>query len=139
MQSLGLNSTEVTDGKKVCYIDTEVYAAVSQKRQKLKSLVEEHLHAVIQEDCHSSVIDARAAMAFFKSKQTLLQNCIRETKPTSTLNPKKRPKRKTMSTYKSSADLPYYKPDGTSQAQKPADVRQPQESDQQYHRRMTET
>ena len=32
LQSLGLTSTEVTGGKRVCYIDTEVYSAVSQKR-----------------------------------------------------------------------------------------------------------
>ena len=72
---------------------------------------------MIQEDVHSSVIDARAAMAFFKSKQPLLQNCIRETKPVSTLNPKKRSKkRKTDAgpTYSSASDLPFYKSDDTS-------------------------
>ena len=49
---------------------------------------------MVQEDHHSSVVDARAAMAFFKLKEILLQNCVRETKPLSTLNPKKRPKTK---------------------------------------------
>ena len=57
-------------------------------------MVRDHLNAVIQEEYHSSLIDARAVMAFFKLKETLFQNCIRETKPVSTLNPKRRPRRK---------------------------------------------
>ena len=68
LKSLGLNTIEVTSGKRVRYIDTELYSAVSQKKEKLRDLAREHLNAEIQHGYHSSVIDARAAMAFFKLK-----------------------------------------------------------------------
>ena len=100
MKSLGLTTTEVTAGKKVRFIDTEVYSAVSRKKQSLRELSREHLNADIQQGHHSSVVDARAAMAFFKLKENLLKNCVGETKPTSALNPKRRSKAKRVETDK---------------------------------------
>ena len=47
LKSLGLTTTEVTDGRKVRFIDTEVYSAVSQKKQSLRELSREHLNADI--------------------------------------------------------------------------------------------
>ena len=62
------------------------------------------------------MVDARAAMAFFKLKENLLKNCVGETKPTSVLNPKRRSKAKKVETDKQAPKMnePSY---GTGQAQ----------------------
>lgn len=69
-------------GSDITYIDTtwfedkdqtEVELMLSRhNRRKLKDLVKIYLGTTIQEDCHSSLIDARAAMALFMSRKSYL-------------------------------------------------------------------
>ena len=45
-------------------------------KRKLKDLVKIYLKSTIQEDCHSSLVDARAAMALFMAKREYLESRV---------------------------------------------------------------
>jgi hypothetical protein len=64
------------DMGEVTYVDVSKYN--SDKQKGLKTLAEEHLNANIQSHFHSSIIDARTAMALFLNmKQHFLANTLR--------------------------------------------------------------
>jgi RNA exonuclease 4 len=57
---------------KIKYIDVSELSQYTKdgfKKNKLKNLVKDNLNALIQEGVHSSVIDARAALALYKHKK----------------------------------------------------------------------
>lgn len=60
------------DMGEVTYVDVSKYD--SDKQKGLKTLAEEYLNANIQNHLHSSIIDARTAMALFLSKKGFFMN-----------------------------------------------------------------
>ena len=59
------------------YIDTGDLLLLTQKKQSLAHLCEQHLNVRIQMDSHSSIQDARATMALFLHFKSFLSKCER--------------------------------------------------------------